>query len=558
MDLVIFEQNKPLVLKALGNGEFDYVESASEVFETEFFRFIKAKKILNKLAETYPTPRKKQEVPVWFYVASNLSMRLHGVHSFNGFPLVVRSGGLLNVLGPKGAQKVIHPDNGDVTIACEGFNHKNHYDREAPCDQDFLRKLAKDTDADALMNWFSTDVAQIFKSQGAFDKEGIFIGDASYLFVPDNPNYEGSVKLLFDESDHPVSKEAYKKMTDERKTGCQWRRCYKMVSLLHTNRSMDFFFFVSLQVLPGNAHESPVLYEQVRQFVETVGKGVMKRLILDRGFLDGKSISTCKKDYGIDVLIPVRRNMDIYEDAMALFKLPDVSWVCLQEPVVEPQNLPRPRPKAIVKREKKRQETIERIKHQKPSPPPEEIIVKREAATIGEFRSWSSCTIPLSVVANRETYADGHQKTWLLIDTKNVEDPSDASKEYHLRTTIEERHRQLKCFIDLTKFTSRAFSMVTNQVVFIMLSYNLLQLYLLRRGRKEVNNKTLPRIRQQLLPSDNHIIVYFENYYGLFAPLEFTEIIASLEDNPRKKIVDKCRRLRREMKEVMTNPRPHL
>ena len=558
MDLVIFEQNKPLVLEALDNGEFDYVESASEVFETEFFRFIKAKKILNKLAETYPTPRKKHEVPLWFYVASNLSMRLHGVHSFNAFPMIVRSGGLLNALGPKGARKVIHPDNGDVTIACEGFNQKNHYNREAPCDQDFLRKLTKDTEADDLMNWFSTDVVEIFKSQGAFDKEGIFIGDASYLFVPDNPNYEGSAKLLFDESDHPVSEEAYKKMTDERKTGCQWRRCYKMVSLLHTNRTKDFFFFVSLQVLPGNAHESPVLYEQVRQFVETVGKGVMKRLILDRGFLDGKSISTCKKDYGIDVLIPVRRNMDIYEDAMALFKLPDVSWVCLQEPVVETQNLPRPRPKAIVTREKKRQETIERLKQQEPLPPPEKAIVKREAATIGEFRSWSSCTVPLSVVANRETYADGHQKTWLLIDTKEVEDPSEASKEYHLRTTIEERHRQLKCFIDLTKFTSRAFSMVVNQVVFIMLSYNLLQLYLLRRGRRELNNKTLPHIRQQLLPSDNHIIVYFENYYGLFTPIEYTHIIASLKDKPRKKIVDKCRRLRREMKEVMTHPRPHL
>lgn len=303
MDLVIFEQNKPLVLKALGNGEFDYIESASEVFETEFFRFIKAKTILDKLAETYPSPRKKEEVPLWFYVASNLSMRLHGVHSFNAFPLVVRSGGLLNVLGPKGAQKVTHPDTGDITIACEGFNQKNHYDRETPCDQDFLRKLAKDTDADALMRWFSTDVAEVFKSQRAFDKEGIFIGDASYLFVPDNPNYEGSQTLLFDENDHPLSKEAYKKMTDEQKTRCQWRRCYKMVSLLHTNRTMDFFFFVALKVLPGKAHESPVLYELVKQFVETVGKGVMKRLILDRGFLDGKSISTCKKDYGIDAHI---------------------------------------------------------------------------------------------------------------------------------------------------------------------------------------------------------------------------------------------------------------
>ena len=555
MDLVIFEENKPLIVQALGEGEFDYIESASEVFETEFFSFIKAKAILDKLAETYPSPRKKQEVPLWFYVASNLSMRLHGVHSFNAFPLVVRSGGLLNVLGPKGAQKVTHPDTGDVTIACEGFNQKNHYDRETPCDQDFLRKLAKDTEADALMRWFSTDVAGVFKSQRAFDKEGIFIGDASYLFVPDNPNYEGSVRLLFDENDHPVSEEAYKKMTDEQKTRCQWRRCYKMVSLLHTNRTMDFFFFLALRVLPGNAHESPVLYELVRQFVETVGKGVMKRLILDRGFLDGPSISTCKKDYGIDVLIPVRRSMDIYTDAMALFQLPDMEWVCVEEPVAKAKELPRPRPEAIVKREKKRKETLEQLKEQKPSPPPEEIIIKIEAATIGEFRSWSACTVPLSVVANRETYADGHQNTWLLIDTKEVEDPTEASEQYHLRTGIEERHRQLKCFVDLTKFTSRAFSMVVNQVVFIMLALNLLQLYLLRQGRKELNKKTLPHIRQQLLPSDNHIIVYFENYYGLFAPLEFTEIIATLGEEARKKVAGKCRRLRRELNGVMRNPR---
>ena len=49
MDLVIFEENKLFVLQALGNGDFDYIESASEVFEAEFFRFIKAKAILDKL-----------------------------------------------------------------------------------------------------------------------------------------------------------------------------------------------------------------------------------------------------------------------------------------------------------------------------------------------------------------------------------------------------------------------------------------------------------------------------------------------------------------------------
>lgn len=122
MDLVIFEQNKPLVIQALENGEFDYIEGAGEVFEAEFFRHINAKGILAKCAETYPTPRKKEEVPLLMYVASDLSMRLHGEHSFNAYPMIIRVGGMLTGLGPKGGKKVAHPDTGDVTLACEGFN----------------------------------------------------------------------------------------------------------------------------------------------------------------------------------------------------------------------------------------------------------------------------------------------------------------------------------------------------------------------------------------------------------------------------------------------------
>jgi len=555
MDLVIFEESKPFVCEALRNGEFDYIESASEVFETDFFRFIKAKPILEKLAETYPTPRKKEEVPLLFYVASNLSMRLHGVHAFNAFPMLVQAGGMLNAFGPEAGKKVIHPDTGEVTIACEGFNNKNHYDRQTPCDLDYLRKVAKDTRADSLMRWFSYDVVRIFRQQRAFDKEGLFLGDASYLFVPDNPNYEGSAKLLFDEHNHPLSSEQYEKMTDEQKVRCQWRRCYKMVTLLHTNHSLDFFLFVAVKVLSGKDNECPVLYELVRQFVEAAGKGVMKRLILDRGFLDGGAISTCKRDYEIDILIPIRHNMDIYEDAMALFRLPDVEWVSVKEQEAEPKELARPRPSSVAKRERKRQERLRELKQKKPPPRPEETILKREAAAIGEFRSWSSCTVPLTVVANRELYADGHEETWLLIDTKEAVDPSQVRDEYHLRTAAEERYRQLKCFSDLTHFTSRALSMVVNQVVFIMLAYNLLQFYLLRQGKKKLNKKPMPHIRQQLLPSDNHVIVYWQNYYGLFRPFELIGFVVELSEEARKKIAEKCRRIGRELTELMSNPR---
>ena len=399
-------------------------------------------------------------------------------------------------------------------------------------------------------------VGRAFQSRRVFDREGVFIGDASYLFVPYNPRYEGSVKLLFDEQDHPISQQQYHKMTDEQKSRCQWRRCYKMVMLLHTNRRLDFFLFVAVKVVSGKDNECPVLYALVKRFVETVGKGVIKRLILDRGFLDGEAIFLCKKKYDIDILIPIRRTMDLYADTTALFRESEVDWVECKGQREEAQESDRPRPKVIAKREKKRKGKIRQLKEQQLPPPPKEILVKREAAAIGEFRSWSSCSVPLTVVANREHYADGHQEIWFLIDTREVQDPSQTRQEYHLRVSTEERYRQLKCFSDLTHFTSRAFSMVVNQIVFIMLAYNLLQLYLLNRGRKELNQKTLPRIRQQLLPSDNHIIVYRQNYYSLFRPFELVGFVVMLREEARKKIAAKCRRIGRELNGVMRNPRP--
>ena len=556
MELVIFEENKPLVLEALGNGAFDYIEAASEVFEADFFRYIKARTLLDQLAETYPMPRKKEEVPFWFYVASNLSMRLHGVHAFDAFPMVVRSGGMVQAFGPKAGRKVVHPETGETTVVCEGFNQKNHYDRETPCDPDYLRKVAKDTDAQALLRWFNRDVVRVFRKHRVFDKEGLFIGDASYLFVPDNPMYEGSVRMLFDEDNHPVDLEQYQKMTEAQKVRCQWKRCYKMVTLLHTNRRREFFVFVAVRVVSGKAHECPVLYELVKQSVEAVGPGVIKRLILDRGFLDGEAISLCKNKYGIDILIPLRRNMDLYGDALALFQESDVQWLECKEREQELKEPVRPRPKAILKREKKRQKRLQQLKEQQPPPPPEKILVKTEAASIGEFRSWSTCTVPLSVVANREHYADGHREIWFLIDTQEVQDPRQARQEYGLRPSTEERYRQLKCFSDLTHFTSRAISMVVNQVIFIMLAYDLLQIYLLRQGRKGLNQKTPPRIRQQLLPSDNHIIVYWQNYYALFRPFELVGFVVMLGEEARKKIAAKCRRIGRELNGLMQNPRP--
>jgi hypothetical protein len=64
----------------------------------------------------------------------------------------------------------------------------------------------------------------------------------------------------------------------------------------------------------------------VDDFVAAVGKGVIRHLILDRGFIDGAAIGRAKAEHGIDTTIGVRSNTDIYRDAAGIASLPETAW----------------------------------------------------------------------------------------------------------------------------------------------------------------------------------------------------------------------------------------
>lgn len=551
---MLFERNDALVVEAFRRGEFDYLEGVGEISEANFFRAIAAKKVLEKLAATYPSPCQKHDVPVWVYIAGDISMRFHGVHQFHAFPYVVRSGGMVNAFGPAMGRKATHPETGDVSLSCAGFNNKNEYDRQTPCDQDYLRKMAKRTDAGLLTSWFNRDVVGIFKQHHAFDPEGIFIGDASYLFVPDNDNYEGSSRMLFDEHNHPVES---KTLTAKERARYVWRRCYKLVSLIHTNRNGDFFLYAALKVVAGKDHESPLLYRLVEQLVEFHGKGIIKKLILDRGFLDGLNIGRCKQEWGIDVLIPARRDMDIYQDVMELAKAGILDFHPWVPPPPRSKPAPLHRPERIRKREEARQRTLALRKAQAnaDTKASQQTLVCSKVAVVAGVKTFTSCPVPLDVIVNKEVDADGREDYWVLLSTAAVADPQLGRQDYALRTTIEERHRQLKCFSDLEAFSSRCFNLVVNQVVFVLLTYSLLQWFLLRCGRKELNPKTRTRTLELLRPTTTVILIYYQNYVACLSPLEHQELVLTLDEQARKKILAKTRRLRRSLAHQLANPR---
>lgn len=550
MDILTYEYDRDAVVAGLQAGELDYLEPVTEGAEAEFFRDLLGRPLMDRLVENYPTPRKKEEVPIWMYLSSQISLRLHGTGSYHAFPYVLRTGGLISALGPAIGRKAVHPLTKEVTVSCAGFNEKNMKDRQTPCDQDFLRKFARDTDRELLQKWFNREVPRALRGSRLLDAEGIYIGDGSYVFVPDNEHYEGSALLLFDEHNHPVEPSE----VDLKDKRYQWKRCYKLVSLIHTNRNQDFFFVVGARLLPGNAHECPVLYQIVDEVVEALGRGWIRILILDRGFIDGEQIGRLKTDYQIDTAIPLRTNMDAYHDAIGLTRLADFTWEPFQRPVREfrwQKNLPQH--PTILKREAKRQQTLAARKGLPPPPPPRQP--QTLLGTVPQLTSWTSCPVPLMGAICREIDSDGEVKDWVLVTTASDWSASKLLSTYELRTSIEERHRQYKCFWDLSKVTSRAFSLVAGHVIFVLLTYTLLQVFLFRK-EKNLTRQTRLQIIRRLGPTLTVVAVYHGQKFCLLSLPDFAEILLQIEEQPRAKLLKRVRELRREIYSLLANPRP--
>jgi len=549
-DVLLFEANRAYVVEQFHNGHFDYIEVVQEVAQRDFFRYVAGPGLLGPLAASYPWPREKQEVPAWFYLVADMAMRLHGNHAFHGFPWVVSTGGLLSAFGPTLGTRHVDPETGQLRIECPGFNAKNSYVRRTPCDQDFLRKIASDTPPASLLAWFNGEVQKIFRQRRFFDKAGLFLGDGSYLFVPDNPNYEGSARMLFDEHNHPVSQDELARMTPAQAVHVQWRRCYKLVSLLHTNETGDFFLYAGLAVVPGNAHECPVLWKMVDDFVTALGKGVIRHLILDRGFIDGQAIGRAKREHGIDTTLGIRRNMEVYRDAVGLASLSDTVWqqhTRKAQPVEPPAKrhlLDARLAEPLRRREAKRQETLARRRQERgvPEPvPPSQWITKLDRTT-----SFEDCPVPLDVVLCTPDKNPLSDDAWAIMTTANDATAAAGVDRYGLRVGIEERHRHIKCFWDIAGFKSPDQALVVNQVVFTLLTYTLLQQHLLRRGRKALNKATQSRLIEKLVPVAEHVTVFTDQYYARFTTGEYTLMVLDVPEAARAKLRARLNQRQRE------------
>ena len=373
-DVILFTENKVEVKKRLEDGRIDYLDLTSWSFQDRLFGFLLEEKFFAWCAAHYPTPRERENIPVWFLLACAIQMKLHRSAAFKKLEYILRSGSILTRV------------EFNIGLKEGGFNGKNRKKRTTPIDQDTARKFFTDTEAATIEAWYNGVVQQwLRRHRGYQDKEGIFILDPTLVPLPDNEHYQESALLPLDTEGNYVD---VKKLTPAEKKRFKYTRAYKLTLLLHWSRQDEYFLFAGGHLGKGNESGLKEGEALVDQFVAAVGKGVIKLLIMDREFTDGAMIGRLKKSHGIDCLVPLKSNMHALFDALGIAKLEKLPWM-----------------------------TYHQVKDEKGT-----VIETEEVTAVGDITSWESCPVPLAVVLVRSR-SDNETNLWALASTKAYKDP---------------------------------------------------------------------------------------------------------------------------------------
>lgn len=482
----VYRQSKDYVTRNFEEGRIDHADFSFWTFADHFIAYLLGAKFFEFADETYPTPRKKTEVPIWFLISCQLVMRITVNKSYKKLNnLMLNAGPVLLRMGF------------NVASTALGFNDKNKSDRDTACDFDTVRKFFKDSRKEDIRDWYNVAVQNWFRQQKYFDAKGIYILDQSHCVVPENKNYKDAVKMPVDE--HGQLYKNLGNLSEEEKKGLKYHPCYSLSTLLHLSYSSKSFHIAGYEWGKGNEDELPQAMRIIKKFHETNKVGTIKLLVLDRGYVSGEFITELKLKYKIDVLLPLKQNMDQYQDSLVLSKEEGTKWESYEE--------------------------CDEISGK--------TIAIHKVCTLEDVCLWDKCKVKLFTTVIEKNFLDNEERwqtsTFVLCSTKKFKRILNIPKIYEQRTQIEERFKQFKNYWEIANFPSPDDSLIEAQVSFTLLAYSLIQSYLLRSDLQKHANKTITTLKGEDSLGINNLVTYVDDRYAVYDTKEALGIVNNLK-----------------------------
>lgn len=224
--------------------------------------------------------------------------------------------------------------------------------------------------------------------------------------------------------------------------------------------------------------------------VQALGKGTIRLLLPDRGFLDGKWMGQLKRDHGIDTVIGVREDMDIFTDVLGLAELHQHEWESAEPPKL----------------------------HSKPLP-------ERCILGVRQLSTWEAYKGPLNACLIRDAYPDKTlQQVAVSTDTTMTAAQIHAHKRQ--RWELEESFMEFARYWNVDHLGSCRPMVYAAQVHFTFLAFTLLFVF---AARRDSPTGRLAAVVPMLVPS-RELVVYWRGYYAILRPSELLATILEHAD----------------------------
>ncbi len=479
MPWTFLNENRAAVAEKLRRGEYDGLVQTGMGRADELVYLMASLKFFEHLDQV-EVEEERAGIP------NDLQKRCLAILPVVGIPTIANTperlfqdAGLLRFLGCNAQQMA----NG---FTQRGPKKKKQQPKRLPFHQDDLRNLLKAVAPNQSQQFFNRCLGEFFRAK--YVRGGVYAIDGTELLVGDAKTFEGTGTITV-----PVHHKNGS-TTYETKTG------YKLIYLL--NLKPDRELVVSYRLEPLNTHALQVVREMVSETLRLGGAGAIELLLMDREFVDGDLINWLKGDHGIDVIIPVKENMDILADMRGLAHIDQRPWQQYT--------------KLVWRRVQK-------------DLPKQKVVVPIRVKGFEGLTTWSSCQRPLNGVLQlkEDTALDDARG---LVTTLPIHDAIRVDRQYGARWGIEnDGNRELKQGWDLETLWGRSLAAVTMSVVMKLLGYNYVKLFHSRSGSRLIANG-MRRLRARVLDEGFQVIVYAGNEFGVF----HIEEIATLLGAPPK------------------------
>ena len=222
-------------------------------------------------------------------------------------------------VGPGGHRIARSIPKAAISRSMRGLNDRNLCPRPTPCDQDFLRRLARDTEPESLEESYSATSSPCTRNSGVRRDRPVH-HRRTYLFVPNNPRYKGSQRCSSTAQPSRQQKQE-QEMTKASGLAAAGDAATSGAALA-LRRGWRAIRGGRRDGCCGEGIGSDSLWPLLNAFLDTVGSSVMEGAARRPRLRHGPEIGPLKRDHAHRHVIPIRSDIESARRRSRLDELP--------------------------------------------------------------------------------------------------------------------------------------------------------------------------------------------------------------------------------------------